>query len=197
MLSSTFPQINITEEMADRTLYQVSINANQNLNVTYTNHASVLIEWLRSPETRRIRDDFIGIELAVDHRGRSTVMALAAQNDCLVYSFSRGGDGLSAKVLAIRQGSDSKLVGWHTGDFRYMLERVQLPVRFGRLLDVEEGFPVTHTYEDLSRLYLGYEMSKVRAAAMSPDEDDIMALAVQAFVYLRRAMDLPANDEDN
>uniref|UniRef100_M4DMP0 Uncharacterized protein n=1 Tax=Brassica campestris TaxID=3711 RepID=M4DMP0_BRACM len=73
----------------------------------------------------------------------------------------------------------------------------QLPVRNMRLLDVEEGFPVTHTYEDLSRLYLGYEMSKVSVADISPDEEDIMALPVQAFVYLKRAMDFHGNDEDN
>ncbi|KAG5407783.1 hypothetical protein IGI04_013902 [Brassica rapa subsp. trilocularis] len=73
----------------------------------------------------------------------------------------------------------------------------QLPFRNMRLLDVEEGFPVTHTYEDLSRLYLGYEMSKVSVADISPDEEDIMALPVQAFVYLKRAMDFHGNDEDN
>ena len=84
-----------------------------------------------------------------------------------------------------------------TGDFRDMLESVQLPVRNMRLLDVEEGFPVTHTYEDLSRLYLGYEMSKVSVADISPDEEDIMALPVQAFVYLKRAVDFHGNDEDN
>ncbi|CAN7120198.1 unnamed protein product [Brassica rapa subsp. narinosa] len=89
------------------------------------------------------------------------------------------------------------LTAVETAADRDMLESVQLPVRNMRLLDVEEGFPVTHTYEDLSRLYLGYEMSKVSVADISPDEEDIMALPVQAFVYLKRAMDFHGNDEDN
>ncbi|CAF2133352.1 unnamed protein product [Brassica rapa] len=89
------------------------------------------------------------------------------------------------------------LTAVETAADRDMLESVQLPVRNMRLLDVEEGFPITHTYEDLSRLYLGYEMSKVSVADISPDEEDIMALPVQAFVYLKRAMDFHGNDEDN
>ncbi|CAN7016205.1 unnamed protein product [Brassica rapa subsp. trilocularis] len=101
---------------------------------------------------------------------------------------------LRPKILtAVETAADRRNVGEMTD----MLESVQLPFRNMRLLDVEEGFPVTHTYEDLSRLYLGYEMSKVSVADISPDEEDIMALPVQAFVYLKRAMDFHGNDEDN
>ncbi|KAH0936236.1 hypothetical protein HID58_013353 [Brassica napus] len=194
VLSSTFPQINRTEDMQDKTMYQVSIDGNQSLHVTYTNRASVLNEWLRSPATMRIHDDFIGIYVTI---GSSKLMALAARDDCLVYNLSKGVDRLSPEILAIEEGSISKLVGWHTDHQRRILEELKLPLSDGRILDVEDdGFPVTHTYEDLSRLYLGYEMNLVRSCS-SPNEKDIMALAVQAFVFLKRAMDLHASVGDN
>ncbi|CAN7082465.1 unnamed protein product [Brassica oleracea var. botrytis] len=194
VLSSTFPQINRIEDMQDKTMYQVSIDDNQSLHVTYTNRASVLNEWLRSPETMRIHDDFIGIYVTI---GSSKLMALAAREDCLVYNLSKGVDRLSPEILAIEEGSISKLVGWHTDPQRCILEELKLPLSDGRILDVEDdGFPVTHTYEDLSRLYLGYEMNLVRSCS-SPNEKYIMALAVQAFVFLKRAMDLQASVGDN
>ena len=180
--------------MQDKTMYQVSIDDNQSLHVTYTNRASVLNEWLRSPETMRIHDDFIGIYVTI---GSSKLMALAAREDCLVYNLSKGVDRLSPEILAIEEGSISKLVGWHTDPQRCILEELKLPLSDGRILDVEDdGFPVTHTYEDLSRLYLGYEMNLVRSCS-SPNEKYIMALAVQAFVFLKRAMDLQASVGDN